>query len=631
LSEQPLNVKLGFVVDKPSQDLAKKSLKDIGREIDALGPRIDRLIEKNKKNNRTAEEYTKELQKSVTEANRLQLIGTRLTIAGAAVLAPMLLASKAYINAIGEGEKVSMRYIEAQERLKDVQIRIGRETSEILVPLMEKAADLAEQLADLLEKNPDLLKGALGLGAGLLAAGGITSLIAQTNKMIASAKLLSIGGAAGTAAGGGIMATLTPLLPAIVAATVAYIGLSKFGIKGQDESVLSSAKTAAERLGMLFMGGLDELIYGKDQANANFIERLNKSESGTTKKTVAPAGFTEAQLGGYLDFSKQNMQAQIDYHKKRTEIINSFNTSMLAMERDFQASRKSYIADFYANEKKMQVDYYYDRKKIAADYNVDIQRMEEDHQQNIRKITESHADRMEDLISKRDALGIVREMRDFGRQRRDADEEYRQEASRKNQDFARRLADLALQFNIERQRRLEQFQIDLKEADEQHLARQQKAREAHRKELQDLDAKYRDEINRRRTAFIQMLEDTAAALTAERILKQKFTAAMLADLKSMMAQAGLSTTGTPPSREFGGYVGAGAYMMHANEFVMTAQTTRAAEQLASGKINQASLLRMLSGGGVVYNDHRKIDGRLLPEDRRAMQRDTQELLKGLFA
>ena len=631
MSEQPLNIKLGWTVDKQSQDLAKKSLKDIGREIDALGPRIDRLIEKNKKNNRTAEEYTKELQKSVTEANRLQLIGTRLTIAGAAVLAPMLLASKAYINAIGEGEKVSMRYIEAQERLKDVQIRIGRETSEILVPLMEKAADLAEQLADLLEKNPDLLKGALGLGAGLLAAGGITSLIAQTNKMIASAKLLSIGGAAGTAAGGGIMATLTPLLPAIVAATVAYIGLSKFGIKGQDESVLSSAKTAAERLGMLFMGGLDELIYGKDQANANFIERLNKSESGTTKKTVAPAGFTEAQLGGYLDFSKQNMQAQIDYHKKRTEIINSFNTSMLAMERDFQASRKSYIADFYANEKKMQVDYYYDRKKIAADYNVDIQRMEEDHQQNIRKITESHADRMEDLISKRDALGIVREMRDFGRQRRDADEEYRQEASRKNQDFARRLADLALQFNIERQRRLEQFQIDLKEADEQHLARQQKAREAHRKELQDLDAKYRDEINRRRTAFIQMLEDTAAALTAERILKQKFTAAMLADLKSMMAQAGLSTTGTPPSRAIGGYVSDGVYRMHANEFVMTAQTTRAAEQLASGKINQASLLRMLSGGGVVYNDHRRIDGRLLPEDRRAMLRDMEETLKGLYA
>jgi len=105
----------------------------------------------------------------------------------------------------------------------------------------------------------------------------------------------------------------------------------------------------------------------------------------------------------------------------------------------------------------------------------------------------------------------------------------------------------------------------------------------------------------------------------------------LADLKAVIAAAGGSRT-TNTTRDSGGYMTPGLYRnaSGSNEYVLNPQTTRAAEQMANGKLSQSVLMRLMMGGGksITLNDNRRIDSRLSQSDRRAIQRDTMEVLAG---
>jgi predicted phage gp36 major capsid-like protein len=189
------------------------------------------------------------------------------------------------------------------------------------------------------------------------------------------------------------------------------------------------------------------------------------------------------------------------------------------------------------------------------------------------------------------------------------------------------------EFAIERQQRMQNFQQNLKDAENDYREKRQQMRDAHRRELNDLNEKYNADRKQRRDALIRQLEDTQSALTQERLLRQRFTQAMLNDLARAIKS--ISGSSLPPARDSGGYMLPGIYRnaSGSNEYVLSPQVTRTAEQLAGGRLTQASILRMMmsgGGGAVTYNDHRRIDGRILPEDRRMIRRDTIDTLQGLL-
>jgi hypothetical protein len=69
------------------------------------------------------------------------------------------------------------------------------------------------------------------------------------------------------------------------------------------------------------------------------------------------------------------------------------------------------------------------------------------------------------------------------------------------------------------------------------------------------------------------------------------------------------------------------------EFIMSASTTRLAEQMLGGRLNQERLIRALSnpgGASVTWNDHRRFDSKLSAEDRRAIRRDGEQMLAEVF-
>lgn len=69
------------------------------------------------------------------------------------------------------------------------------------------------------------------------------------------------------------------------------------------------------------------------------------------------------------------------------------------------------------------------------------------------------------------------------------------------------------------------------------------------------------------------------------------------------------------------------------EFVLSGDTTKAAEMLIGGRLTQDTLMAALRGNGrsqVTWNDNRRFDSRLSGDDRRAIQNDTMQTLAGVL-
>ena len=95
------------------------------------------------------------------------------------------------------------------------------------------------------------------------------------------------------------------------------------------------------------------------------------------------------------------------------------------------------------------------------------------------------------------------------------------------------------------------------------------------------------------------------------------------------------TSGGFPVRDSGGYADRGIYRLawdRAREFVLSGQTTQAAEKIIGGNLTQDNLMRALSMGSarnINYVDNRRMERALGKDDRAAFQRAAEEAL--LFA
>jgi hypothetical protein len=674
-----LQARLRFVAEQGDLQKVKQATDQVEAGMKKIGGATD--------------EATKRLMKMRENAEKLQQMGTTLGVAGAAILAPFLLAARTYTQQVGQSEETSRRWIKANEKLQDAQVRVGRETMKVLTPLLEKGADLADKFATFIEKNPDVLKAILTVGGGLAAAGTVVTLIAQAQKLIATVQLLTGAGAIGIAAGGaagaagkaGILAGLTPLLPAIIAAVAAYLALNAIKIPGQKESAWASGTRAGGELltiaaagwGTMFGGPELAAKWGKSIGELTGV--IQKADDATQQATDAFAGFTNEQLKAYLAYIKADQEAEQAYKQKRSDLISNARQAELEAERayqkqrsdlisnanqtahredeDFNRKRSQTLRDFYQSEQQTEADYYANRMRIARDSSLAAARAEEDHQRELRNLQEDHADRMNDLAASRDALGMVREMRSAEKERRNVEENYQIEVRRKNEDLANTLADNEAQFSTQRQQRFDQFQQQLADEDEQRKIDAQRRKEDFDQQLLELDNQYKIEAqkrsddfnkqlrdladqfyrdrNQRRQAFQLQLQDTADALSQERTLKAQYNAAMLADLRNIYNQALADMGGSsPPGKDIGGYTSNGIYRMHKHEFVMTDKTTSVVEALAGGALDQDKLLSLLAGaaggrGQVQYNDNRRIDSRLSSEDRRLINQDTYQILGDL--
>jgi hypothetical protein len=558
-------VQLRFAVQQGDQKAAQDAINQLEGKTKVLGSTV-----------KDAESKFRSLRMAARE---LSQIGLAATMIGTAIVGPLTLAANKYIQMAGAGEQTSEKWLEAQKQVESAEVRIGRVAAEQMLPALEKGAEIMGRIADFAEKHPDAVKAALGIGGALVAIGGITVTVAELLKVyadiglvlakvgvgsgVASPYLLPGGNPAGAAATG-IGGTLAALIPAAVAATIAYIALNNIKLPGQSQAILPTAGGAYGEAGVLTAAFLGKMVGGPELAakwgkSIGDLLGVFKEADAQTQKNAQDTGLLTDQQKGYMqafvDNFKAEQQARKTYTDEVTKDTRDFQQSQLRELQNFTAQeaqtlqdqqnkRMQELRDYAEQEAQSEQDYYKQRMDAAATYNTDVQRMEEDHQIAMKRAQQDHASTMLDLAQQNDVLGAYQEIARYSKQRQRDEQDYQIQAKRKNQDFAKQMGDMEANFQIEEKRRSEAFAQQITDEDAQNKLEADRRKAAFAKQRQqeiddfnqkmnDLAQQFNNEEILRRQAYNQQLTDLKAALDQEKALRDAYNAAMIQSFQQM--------------------------------------------------------------------------------------------------
>lgn len=661
--EKELKIKLVYTQDANTLKQAEAGAAGIDKNLTAVEKSGKAASTSIQGVGKSADEAKRKINEMREQAERLQQVGMTIAGMGAAILTPMGLALNNYIQNAGEAEQTAKRWKEQTERLSAASQDVGAVIAEEALPYLEKAADLAEKAAKFAEDHPEAIKAAMTIGGTLAAAGTLVVGLAQIQRTITS--LQALFGTGGMLSGaGGSLAAGAQGVGAFAASTtgagVAGFGLGLAGYQALAKSDFGQSQGYADlgQYATVIAYGLGELTgKGNEWARAVGIwtGAIEDNQAALEQAASAAEKFSNSQMQTYINYIDAENKAKTQYEDKVAQVkqnaaaqdlqdaqdnarqqalsLRNFNLNEARISASLQRQNSQDIASFLKTDALSVKEHYANRLATAKAAGIEIQRMEEDHQREMRKLAADHQDNLADLATKRDALGIVREVRSYEKQRKEADSETNLAIARKKADTARTLAEQDASFAAQREQRLADFQAQMAEraeqaelqkaqraedfarqqADEQeaYAIRRQRQAAATRQQLADLAKEYNQQRVERRNAMISQLGDLTDVLTQERLLRQRFTSAMLSDLQVAVNQA---SKGQLPSRASGGYVSAGLYRMHNNEFVMNEAVTRAAERAAGGALSSDAMLSLIArgAGGAVsnsrslqYNDNRR--------------------------
>jgi len=599
-----------------------------------------------------------------------------LAAGGTAIVGAIALSARQYTQFIEssgiKGDETATRWVAATKRVQNASLNLGEKSAEAILPIYEKAADLAEKAAAFVDKNPDLVQAALNTGLVVATLGAVGVAVAKGIKIYADLKYLAA-------------TTEYTLATARFQASVReFLAGSTLGVPGEATPVSGGGSGAAGVLGKISLvtigvviakalvdavsAGLAQTDFGKqiDDAQkeaaaggggypginryAREVEKADQASEDAAESASDLAGGLrdfnqEATLArateSFIQFRQQEAQAEKQYMAQRAQIVEQGAKQLASIEENYQNQRARLISQFaqssaaalanfnrsrqraeenFARSDSQAVqDFNKSQSKAREDYQEQEQRSREDHLREMRRLEEDHNDRVRDLVASRDALGLVREKRDFERSKREAEEEFRTQRARRRQDFQRQEQDRREEFQAQRARRRQEFELQQQQAAEDFALQQEQARKQFEERLQDLDNQHRIEVEKtrqqtqerlrdlelafreeqitRRNAFFDILRDLDANLLNERDIRNQYYARMQADLESFLSSAAGAAGSNLPQYQKGGYAPAGAIRTHSGEYVLDPASTRALEGLVGGKISRESIQSLAMGGG----------------------------------
>lgn len=390
--------------------------------------------------------------------------------------------------------------------------------------------------------------------------------------------------------------------------------------------------------------------------------------------SVAESKKLDELLQAYQNYMDADLELVQKHYAKRQEIIsqaledvakeNARNAKTIAdINSDLQKKLTGYTEDYNKAAAKDLQDYLEKRSDVVRDADEDVLRIEQDLRDKLAKMAKDHAERQGDLLAARDALGLVKEQRRYQREQDEAIADANKDIARRRQDIAKRLADIDREYAEEKKRRLADYQERVLEAKQQAADRAKEEAIRHQEELDQIRKNEAEKLaeeqknfiaerKRNYDQFIARIKDLDAFYLGVRQHEKAARDQMIQDLDAFLAKyrgdaiatytaitnatkPATGTTGTVGHRAGGGYVGAGTYKVgeQGKEFVLSNQTTKAAEQAISGQLNQQNLMAALQGKKttIVWNDQRTFDGRITAAERRAITQDTIEAIERMLS
>ena len=341
------------------------------------------------------------------------------------------------------------------------------------------------------------------------------------------------------------------------------------------------------------------------------------------------------------------LRLELETGAQREAALERQGAAMVQTETEIAQERTMSMESYQAEMADMEDSYYKDRAEAAEAHGLDVARAEADHQKQMRRMAEDSKERQRSAIRARDATGLLEERRSYDKDRGRAEEDHRDDMARRSEDFALQLAQMEQAFREQQVARERAFTeqlaaLEIRMREEQNIqstaaedelvaieeARVQELRGLHDhnqetetahkdsrdKQKQELDRSLDEQLSLARQSYNQSIQDAESNWTQQRQAQGVFMAGELQELQShytdrlrllqgWMQQANVvirppGALGLP-GRQAGGYMGRGTYSVGeaGEEFALSHQTTRRAEQLAGGGLSQERLLALMGRGG----------------------------------
>jgi hypothetical protein len=198
-----LDVLLGILLDKSAQrdfERGVSSMEDHIRGLDEEG--LDNLLQGFEDALTASELLEKQFAAAKEETAALNQVGTQLgqvsavvAAAGAAIVGGIAVSAQQYVSFVEkagiQGDETADRWIAASKRVQNAQLNLGEASAQVLLPVYEKAAELAEKAAAFVQENPDLVQAALNTGLVVATLGAVGIAVSKGIKLYADFKYLA--------------------------------------------------------------------------------------------------------------------------------------------------------------------------------------------------------------------------------------------------------------------------------------------------------------------------------------------------------------------------------------------------------------------------------------------------------
>jgi len=346
-------------------------------------------------------------------------------------------------------------------------------------------------------------------------------------------------------------------------------------------------------MGVLTLVNMGKLL-GINTAAGDAAAQAAQSTLGKNSQMIKAWDAFQKSLDANDAQRKQQLQAARDQFDQREK------TAQATLYETLETLRSNYAKTAIQDEATFQEN----RTKEIIKFNDETAKLEQQHQIEMQRLGQDHTKNLRKLADNRDALGIE-----------DENDRYQTEVQRKNQDFDNSQAQRAKDFAVTladqqaqevkmRADKLAQYNQSVADAQEQYRKEDDAANKEQNTKIADIYQKSRETATALNAGYNDQLHDLGVKFTVP--MQAAYDQHYANSLKKAQAYmdslngvlfasqiAGTNPTGWQPfipTHAAGGYAAGGLAQLHANEFVLNADTTRKAERLIGSRLNQQNII-----------------------------------------
>jgi len=262
------------------------------------------------------------------------------------------------------------------------------------------------------------------------------------------------------------------------------------------EAVEDAAEQHAERMADRAKGLQDAL---EDDAKRH-AERLADIETSYHEAVEEDAANHAERLADLRKNYEEGILDDAEKHAKRLADLEESLQETLEKDAEQHAERLASLKDDYQK-----------REARAA----------EDHLRRMERMEQDHLDRMDDLISTRDARGLLREMRDYTRKRDETEEDYETDKERREKDYEDRVNEENERYAKDKERRQRDYEDRRQEEIERYEEQKKKRREDYEERVNEENERAEKIAAKRRKDYEKQIREENERFEAQKKKRQE--------------------------------------------------------------------------------------------------------------